>query len=183
MATPSGEPSIPPDIAAVPALARVADELARATLVADEPMDQNKWLLRRSAAAGTYALAEVRALSDSSPDLADTRAFSAAIVGHFGEALETPDKLKDGIRAGAHAAASLGTAALSFLPGKAVGALPQLVMIMASRTAGGLSGLAEKGLTKLLKMLPPSQIPDPPKKPAAPAPPPPPAPAPAAPEP
>ena len=42
--------------------------------------------------------------------------------------------------------------------------------------AGGLAGLAEKGLSKLLKLLPPSPIPDPPKKPA-------PAEAPAAPEP
>ena len=176
MATPSSESAFPPDIAAIPALGRVADELARATLVAGEPMDDRRWLWRRSAAAGSYAIAEIRALSDGSPDLGDTVAFSAAIVDRFGDALDTPDQMKDGLRAGAHAAASLGTAALSFLPGKAVGALPQLVMIMASRSAGGLAGLAEKGLSKLLKLLPPSPIPDPPKKPA-------PAEAPAAPEP
>ena len=108
MCTPYDEAAFPPEIAALPALGRVADELARATLVEGEPpLDQNRWLLRRSAAAATYALAEIRALSDTSVDLADTVAFSQHIVDHFGDALEKPEMLKDGLRAGARAAASL----------------------------------------------------------------------------
>lgn len=190
MATPAGD-EFPPAIAAVPALARLADELARATLVEGEPIDERRWLLRRSAAASTYALVEIRALTDTSPDLADSAAFGAGLLDHFGDALETPEKLKEGLRGGARAAASLGGAALNVLPGAAVGALPQMLAILAARTAGGLEvttpasatplfsfflretgrpptqGLAEKALEKLLDQLPPSPVPDPPRAPAA----------------
>ena len=85
-----------------------------------------------------YALCEVRALTDDSEDLGKSLKVASEVVDRFGDASEGPAALKQGLKAGAHAAASLGTAALSFLPGPAVGALPQLLDVFASRLSGGL---------------------------------------------
>ena len=88
--------------------------------------------------------------------------------------------MKQGLKAGAHAAASLGTAALSFLPGPAVGALPQLLDVFASRLSGGLEDVFELSLKKALKALPESPVPAPPGRAASPAPEPEPSPEPSA---
>ena len=119
-------------------LHRLVDELARATVVSHEELDVPEWRLRRAAAGVAYALCEVRALTDDSEDLGKSLKVAAEVVDRFGDASEGPAALKQGLKAGAHAAASLGTAALSFLPGPAVGALPQLLDVFASRLSGGL---------------------------------------------
>lgn len=147
--------------AAIRALAAVADELARATLVDSEDLSQGRWRARRAAAAGAYALVEARAISDTSHDLQDTLAFSKRVVdmlGAFrcaeesdvlwspGDAAEAPEALRDALRAGTLVATSLGGAALAFFPPKAVGALPQLLDVAASRATSTLSSLVESTL-------------------------------------
>ena len=106
--------------------------------------------MRRAAAGVAYALCEVRALTDDSEDLGKSLKVAAEVVDRFGDASEGPAALKQGLKAGAHAAASLGTAALSFLPGPAVGALPQLLDVFASRLSGGLEDVFELNLKKAL---------------------------------
>lgn len=107
----------------------------------------------------------MRALTDDGDDLAATAEFGRRVVAHFGDALETPDKLRDGLRGGAKMVGALGTAALNALPGPAVGALPQMLGVLASRASGGLEGLVEKGIERVLAQLPPSPVPDPPPLP------------------
>lgn len=148
--------------AAFPALASVADELARATLVEGDDISRARWRARRAAAAGAYALAEARALTDSSFDLQDTVTFSKRVVGTLGDAAEAPEALRDVLRAGTLAFASLGGAALSFLPPKAVGALPQLLDIAASRATSTFATLADSTLDRILDALPSSPVPRPP---------------------
>ena len=75
----------------------------------------------------------MRALTDDSEGLASSAALAGKVVDAFGESARGPERLKAGVRAGAHAAASLGTAALSVLPPAAVGALPQLLGSFASK--------------------------------------------------
>ena len=138
-------PADPPP--AFEVLHRLVDELARATVVHEE-LDVPEWRLRRAAAGVAYALCEVRALTDDSEDLGKSLKVAAEVVDRFGDASEGPAALKQGLKAGAHAAASLGTAALSFLPGPAVGALPQLLDVFASRLSGGLEDVFELSLKK-----------------------------------
>lgn len=83
------------------------------------------------------------------------------------------------------AAASLGTAALAFLPPKAVGALPQLLDVAALRATSTFSKYADLSLVstiaqrlikcrsqdRLLNALPPSPVPRPPRKSREPVPP------------
>ncbi|KAJ8599380.1 hypothetical protein CTAYLR_007019 [Chrysophaeum taylorii] len=157
------------DPPALRALAAVADELARATLVEGEDMSRARWRARRAAAAGAYALAEARALTDATPDLKDTLAFSKRVVATLGDAAEAPEALHDALRAGTTAAASLGAAALSFLPPQAVGALPHLLDIAASRATSTFSKLADSTLNRVLDALPHSPVPRPPATATAPA--------------
>ena len=167
-------PADPPP--AFEVLHRLVDELARATVVSTEELDVPEWRLRRAAAGVAYALCEVRALTDDSEDLGKSLKVAAEVVDRFGDASEGPAALKQGLKAGAHAAASLGTAALSFLPGPAVGALPQLLDVFASRLSGGLEDVFELSLKKALRALPESPVPAPPGRAASPEPEPEPAP-------
>ena len=161
-------PADPPP--AFDVLHRLVDELARATVVHEEALDVPEWRLRRAAAGVAYALCEVRALTDDSEDLGRSLKVASEVVDRFGDASEGPAALKQGLKAGAHAAASLGTAALSFLPGPAVGALPQLLDVFASRLSGGLEDVFELSLKKALKALPESPVPAPPGRAASSAP-------------
>lgn len=151
---------------AIRALARVGDELARATLVEGEQMETTRWRARRAAAAGAYGIVEARALTDTSHDLKDTVAFSKKVVAALSDASEAPDALKDAIQAGTMAAKSLGGAALGFLPPQAVGALPQLLGIFGSRASSTLSFFFDSTLDRLLQALPPSPVPKPPQAPS-----------------
>ena len=145
--------------AAVPALASLAGDLARATLV--EPISEHRWRARNVTAAAAYALAEVRALADT-PDLKETQAFADRLVDTLGDAADAPAALKDALTAGAHAAKSLSGAALSFLPPKAVGALPQMFDLLSHRAGDGVKSLLDTILDRILAQLPPSPVPDPP---------------------
>ena len=156
-------PADPPP--ALEAWHQIVNELARATVVKDEPLDTAAWRLRRAAAGIAYALGEVRALTDDSADLGKSLHVASQVVDRFDTG--GPDALKQGVQAGAHALASLGTAALSFLPGPAVGALPQLMTVFASRFTGGLEDVFEVGLKKALKALPEAPVPAPPGRAAA----------------
>jgi len=146
--------------AAVPALAALADELARATVVQD--LSEARWHARRAAAAVVYAVTEVRALADSSPGLADTFQFSDSLVDALADAADGPAALRDALAAGAHAAKSLGGAAFSLLPPKAVGALPYLLDLALSRAGSTSSLLWDSMLERFLQSLPPSPVPPPP---------------------
>lgn len=153
---------------AIRALARVGDELARATLVEGEEVGKSQWRARRAAAAGAYGIVEARALTDTSHDLSETVAFSKKVVGTLSDASEAPEALKDALRAGTLAAKSLGGAALGFLPPQAVGALPQLLGIFGSRASSTLSFFFDATLDRLLQALPPSPVPKPPQSPSTP---------------
>ena len=134
--------------AAVPALAALSSDLARATLEAGEPMSEARWRARRAAAAAAYALAEVRALADAGPDLADTLQFADRLVDTLGDAADAPAALRDALQAGALAGKSLGGAALSFLPPKAIGALPQILDIAANRAGSTFSFILDAMLVR-----------------------------------
>jgi len=167
IASSPGQDSFEP--AAVSALARTAHELARATLVKDDiQISPAKWRARRVAVAVVYALTEVRALSDSSPNLSDSITFSDKLVDTLADAADAPAALQDAISAGTAAATSLGGAALSFLPPKAVGALPHLLDFAANRASSTFSGVASTVLDRFLNALPNSPIPQPPQHNASP---------------
>jgi len=167
-------PSAPGPPAAAQALAALAQELARATLTADDPIDDKVWRFRRAAAAGAYALAEVRTLSDTSPGLEATQRFARDIVGGLGGAADAPGQLRVSLKAGLLTAASAASAALSFLPPRAVGAVPQLLPSLlgafAERAEGAAAHLAEAAFTHLLDTMPAgAPMPSPPGPPPMPA--------------
>lgn len=84
LSSPSADGLIPPEPAAMRALVAIGNELARATLVDGDEMSKVQWRARRAAATGAYALAEARALSDTSQDLEETIAFSKRVVHTLG---------------------------------------------------------------------------------------------------